>query len=72
MASMALLVPLLASMASMVASLDRLRLMIEPKRVKNELMSLTIKIDGERVGRLTHIIREERVDGLITIKIDGE
>ena len=26
---------------------------------------LTIKIDGERVGRLTHMIREERVDGLI-------
>ena len=33
---------------------------------------LTLKIDGERVGRLTHIIREERVDGLFQIKIDDE
>ena len=77
------MVALLASMASM-ASLDRLRLMTEPKsgaeRVdglshkicEERADELTIKIDGERVGRLTHIIREERVDGLIKMKIDGE
>ena len=60
-ASMALLVALLAPMASMVPSLDRL--MIEPKSGAERADELTIKIDGERVGRLTHIIREERVDG---------
>ena len=58
-------------MASMVASLDWLRFMIEPKRGEERADELTIKIDGERVGRLTHIIREERVDGL-TFKIDEE
>ena len=56
-ASMALLVAFLASMASMMASLDRLRFMIEPKSGE------------ERADGLTHIIREERVDELIKIKI---
>ena len=32
---------------------------------------MSIITDGERVGRLTHIIREERFDGL-TFKIDEE
>ena len=35
------------------------------------LMTAESKSGDERVERLTHIIREERVDGL-TIKIDGE
>ena len=35
------------------------------------LMTAESKSGDERVERLTHIIREDRVDGL-TIKIDGE
>ena len=49
----------MASMASMVASLDWLKLMTaEPKS------------GDERVDGWTHKIREERADGL-TFKIDG-
>ena len=62
-ASMALLVASMASVASMVASLDRLRHIIEPKSGEERVDGLshkiceeradelTIKIDGERVGR---------------------
>ena len=88
MASMvAPLAPLVASLASMasmvVASLDRMRLMIEPKSgeerenglshkmCEERADGLTHKICEERVDELTHKICEERVDEL-TIKIDGE
>ena len=58
-------------MASMVASLDRLRLMIEPKSGEERVDGLTHKICEERADGLTHKICEERADEL-TIKIDGE
>ena len=49
----ALMASLVASMASMVASLEWLRLMTEPKRGEERVDELTLKIDGERVERLT-------------------
>ena len=64
-------VVLLASMALMVASLEWLRLMTEPKRDGKRVERFTHKIRGERADELTHKICEERADEL-TLKIDGE
>ena len=59
----------IASMASMVASLDWLRLMTEPKRGEERVDGLSHKICEERVDGLTHNICEERADEL-TVKIE--
>ena len=71
MASMvaAWMAPVASVMASMVASLDWLRLMTEPKRGEERVDGLSHKICEERVERLTHKICEERADEL-TFKID--
>ena len=68
---MDLFIVLLASMASMVASLVWLRLTTEQRTDGKRGDGLTHKIREERADGLTHKSCEERADGL-TIKIDGE
>ena len=64
-ASMALLVALLDSRVSVVAPLDRLKLMVEPKSGAERVDRLSHKICEERADGLTHKICEERADGSI-------